>query len=108
MSPLIFNNRTANSFMEKADVLKKAFFPASLAANLSNLEGYIYLSAKDCPLTITKQEVLAAIHQLKADIVYCKMVGATSEGAQQRIKFWCRRHQNAHCLYHVHASKTYI
>ena len=44
---LIFNNRMANLFIEKADVLKEAFFPALLAANLSDLKDYIYPSAKD-------------------------------------------------------------
>ena len=61
MSPLIFNNRTANTFTEKAEVLKEAFFPAPSEADLSNLKGYYYPEAKACSIKITKQEVLAAI-----------------------------------------------
>ena len=51
----------------KSRCIKESFFPAPPAANLSDLEGRIYPSAKVCPLTITKQEVLVAIHQLKVD-----------------------------------------
>ena len=67
MPPLTFNGHTANTFIEKADVLKKTFFPAPLEADLRDLENYIYPPAKNCLIRITKQEVLTAIHQSKAD-----------------------------------------
>ena len=63
MPPLTFNNCTANSFTEKADMLKKTFF----LAFLSDLEDYIYSTAKNCSLKITKQEVLTVIHWSKVD-----------------------------------------
>ena len=67
MPPLTFNNRTANTFTEKAEVLKEAFFPAPPEADLSDLEGYYYPEAKACPIKITKQEVLAAIRRPNPD-----------------------------------------
>ena len=67
MPPLTFNGHTANTFTEKADVLKKTFFPAPPEADLRDLENYIYPPAKDCPIRITKQKVLTAIRRPKAD-----------------------------------------
>ena len=67
MPPLTVNGQTANTFEGNIDVLKEAFFPAPPNADLSDLEGYVYLSMQICPLKIIKQEVLAAIRRLKAN-----------------------------------------
>lgn len=67
MPLLTFNNPMTNIFIEKADVLKKIFFPAFLKADVSNLKDYLYPSAKKCPNKITEQQVLMAIYQPKID-----------------------------------------
>ena len=67
MVPLTHDGHTANSFEEKAEMLKKSFFPPPPDADTEDIQGFIYAEPKACPLTITKAEVMEAIRRPKAD-----------------------------------------
>lgn len=60
--PFMSNNCIANTFTEKAKVLKEVFFPALLKADLNDLKEYYYSKTKACLIKITKQEILAAVY----------------------------------------------
>lgn len=67
MPTLSFNCQTADMFDEKVDMLKNTFFPPPPPADLSGIPGSFYPTPAQCPLIITKQEVLEALHKLKPD-----------------------------------------
>lgn len=49
---------TAVTFEEKIAMLKNSFFPPPPQADLSDLDGYVYPPASECPIVITEKEVL--------------------------------------------------
>lgn len=67
MPTLQYENSTANTFEEKAEMLKNSFFPSPPEADLSDLQGYAYPPAHECPTTVTYQEVQHAIRRPKVD-----------------------------------------
>ena len=67
MPTLTFNNHSANTFEEKAEMLKGIFFPAPLPADLQDIPGSVYPAASEGPTVITKKEVLTKILRLKPD-----------------------------------------
>ena len=69
MPPLRHEGQTAETFEEKAEMLKaKAkFFPPSPPADLSDIPGSFYPATADCPMTITNDEVIVNIQRLKSD-----------------------------------------
>ena len=67
MPPLRHGGQTAETFEEKAEMLKAKFFPPPPPADLSDIPGSFYPAAADCPMMITKNEVIANIQCLKSD-----------------------------------------
>ena len=67
MVPLTHDGRTANSFEEKAEMLKNSFFPPPPDADTEDIQGFTYAEPKPCPLVITEMEVVEAIRRPKAD-----------------------------------------
>ena len=67
MPTLKFNNQTADTFDEKAEMLKSIFFPASPPADLSDIEGSFYPASPHYLIIINKSEVSKALHRLKPD-----------------------------------------
>lgn len=59
----------ANTFDKKITMLKNSFFPPPLAADLLDLEGYIYPTPSECPIIITEKKVLKAIKRPHANKV---------------------------------------
>ena len=67
MPPLRHGGQTAETFEEKAEMLKAKFFPLPPPADLSDIPGSLYPAAADCPMMITKDEVNANMQRLKSD-----------------------------------------
>ena len=67
MPPLRYEGQTAETFEEKAEMLKAKFFPPPPPADLSDIPGSFYPTAVDCPMTITNDEVIENIQRLKSD-----------------------------------------
>ena len=67
MPKLKFNDQIADTFDDKAEMLKSIFFPAPPPADLSDIEGSFYPTSSHCPMIITKSEVSKALHRLKLD-----------------------------------------
>lgn len=61
------DNQTASTFEEKADMLRKKFFPTPPPADLQDIVGALYPPSRDCPAQITLQEVLETIRRAPAD-----------------------------------------
>ena len=68
MPMLKFNDQAADTFDQKAEMLKGVFFPAPPPADLSDIEGSFYPISPHCPIIITKSEVSTALSRLKSDM----------------------------------------
>ena len=67
MPMLKFNDQVADTFDQKAEMLKGVFFPAPPPADLSDIEGSFYPTSPHCLIIITKSEVSTALSRLKSD-----------------------------------------
>ena len=67
MHNLVRDDQVAETFEEKSDMLKQKFFPPAPPADFSDIEGSFYPSPPQCPMIITKLEVMEAIRRLKPD-----------------------------------------
>lgn len=67
MPTLKKNGRTAETFEEKADMLRSKFFPAPPPADLNDIPNSIYPQSKECRMIITPEEVLQTIRHTSAD-----------------------------------------
>ena len=67
MPMLKFNDQVADTFDQKAEMLKDVFFPALPPADLSDIEASFYPISPHCPIIITKSEVSTALSRLKSD-----------------------------------------
>ena len=67
MPMLKFNDQVADTFDQKAEMLKGVFFPAPPPADLSDIEGSFYPTSPHCPIIITKSEVSTALSRLNSD-----------------------------------------
>ena len=83
MPMLKFNDQVADTFDQKAEMLKGVFFPAPPPADLSDIEGSFYPTSPHCPIIITKSEVSTALSRLKSD----KAPGP--DGISNRIRKAC-------------------
>ena len=67
MPNLVRDDQVAETFEEKSDILKQKFFHPAPPADISDIEGSFYPSPQQCPMIITKLEVMEAIRRLKPD-----------------------------------------
>ena len=85
MPTLKFNDQIADTFNEKAKMLKSIFFPAPQPADLRDIEGSFYPASPHCPIIITKSEVSKVLQRLRPD----KAPG--SDGIPNRVLKACAK-----------------
>ena len=83
MPPLRTKNHTINTFDEKIEVLKNAFFFSSSFADLRDIANFSYSVSKECLMIITEIEVKQTISRFRVDKT------SSSDGISNRILKTC-------------------